>query len=366
MSKGETVLALREAGLSNKQIAAALDMPVPSVRRLASETTKRPEVSWADAMAWGSRFEAAAQFQEQQPSPIGGAAARGRGFTPGLPPYGPSPPLKIRDWRLRRNTPLAQRKPTHIIIPDTQCKPGVPLDHLLWAGKYIAERKPATVVHLGDHWDLPSLSSYESKGSHYFEGKRLKADIEAGNEGLDLLMEGMGSFRPNRLVLLRGNHEDRLTRAINENPTQLAGLVGFENFNDVAHGWEVIDYLTPVTIDGIAYAHYFYHPNTGRAYSGSVDNMLRSIGHSFTMGHQQGKRMGSRELGNGDTQRGLVVGSFYQHQEDYKGPQGNHHWRGIIACHEVGGGTYDLMEVSIDFLRNRFGGTTQPQAAPAA
>lgn len=350
MNKGETVLALREAGLSNKQIAGALDMPVPSVRRLASTAARRPVVSWEDAMAWGSRFEAAAQFQERQAPSIVGAPARGGGVAPLAATVRPLP---------------AARKPTHIVIPDTQCKPGVPLDHLKWAGQYIAERKPDVVVHLGDHWDLPSLSSYESKGSHYFEGKRLKADIEAGNSGLDLLMEGMGGFRPERMVMLRGNHEDRLTRAINENPTQLAGLVGFENFNDVAHGWEVIDYLTPVTIDDISYAHYFYHPNTGRAYSGSVDNMLRNIGHSFTMGHQQGKRMGSRELGNGDTQRGLVVGSFYQHQEDYKGPQGNHHWRGIIACHELGGGTYDLMEVSIDFLRNRFGGTTQPLSAPA-
>lgn len=375
MSKGETVLALREAGLSNKQIAAALDMPVPSVRRLASETAKRPKVSYEDAMAWGSRFEAAARFQEQQPSPIGGTPARGGGSALVAATVQPLPTAqevasaaRFADvmWQLTEPIRSAQRKPTHIVIPDSQCKPGVPLDHLKWAGQYIAERKPDVVVHLGDHWDLPSLSSYESKGSHYFEGKRLKADIGAGNEGLDLLMEGMGSFRPKRMVMLRGNHEDRLTRAINENPTQLAGLVGFEDFNDVAHGWEVIDYLTPVTIDGIAYAHYFYHPNTGRAYSGSVDNMLRSIGHSFTMGHQQGKRMGSRELGNGDTQRGLVVGSFYDHQEDYKGPQGNHHWRGIIACHEVGGGTYDLMEVSIDFLRNRFGGTTQPLAAPAA
>jgi hypothetical protein len=53
-------------------------------------------------------------------------------------------------------------------------------------------------------------------------------------------------------------------------------------------------------------------------------------------------------------QRGLIVGSYYQHDEDYKGPQGNHHWRGIIVKHEVRDGNYDMMEVSMDFLRERY------------
>ncbi len=313
-SKSSEALRLRSLGLSNKQVAAVLNVPVPSARRLVSEGRRV-----------GHEGHALEILEKAMPG--FGAAYSQR----------------------------THKKPTHLVIPDTQCKPGVDLDHLLWAGRYIAERKPDVVVHLGDHYDLPSLSSYETKGSKTLEGRRLREDIEAGNRGLDLLAEGMGDYRPARMVLLRGNHEDRLTRAINESPTLLDGLVGFEDFNDVAHGWEVVDYLVPITIDGITYSHYFYHPNTGRAYSGSVDNMLRNIGHSFTMGHQQGKRMGSRELGNGATQRGLVVGSFYQHDEDYKGPQGNSHWRGMVVCHEVGEGTYDLMEVSMDFLRRRFG-----------
>jgi hypothetical protein len=257
--------------------------------------------------------------------------------------------------RNHRGEEGARQKPTHLIIPDTQVRPGVPTDHLLWAGKYIAERKPDVVVHLGDHWDLPSLSSYEGKGSKWFEGKRLKEDIAAGNAALDLLMEGMGSFRPKRMVLLRGNHEDRLTRAINESPALLEGLVGFEDFNDVGHGWEVVPYQQPIEIDSLTYCHLFYNPNNGRPYSGNVDTMLRNIGQSFVMGHQQGLRIGRRELATGHTQRGLVAGSFYQHDEAYRGPQAAFEWRGLLVLHEVGGGTYDLMEVSMDYLRGRYG-----------
>ncbi len=313
MRKGELALNLRADGKSNAEIAALLGMKQSSVRRLISETKRPPTVE--EILAWGERFESLARRN----------------------PY-----------------PNRAKKSTHLIIPDTQCKPGVPLDHLLWAGKYIAEREPDVVVHLGDHWDLPSLSSYEGKGSRYFEGKRLKEDIAAGNRGLDLLMEGMGAFRPKRMVLLRGNHEDRLTRAINESPTLLEGLVGFEDFNDVAHGWEVVEYLKPIEIDGLAFAHYFYNPNTGRSYSGNVDTMLRNVGHSFVMGHQQGLRVGRRELSSGHVQRGLVAGSFYQHTETYRGPQAAYEWRGILVLHEVGDGGYDLMEVSLDYLRRRY------------
>ena len=271
----------------------------------------------------------------------------------------------VRDERKSRPVAPAQRSGTrlntpkngpisHIVIPDTQCKAGVELEHLRWAGRYIAEHEPDVVLHLGDHWDMPSLSSYESKGSRYFEGKRYLSDVEAGNTGLDLFEEGLRNFKPKTKILLRGNHENRITRAINEDP-KLEGLIGFHQFNDVAHGWQVQDFLDPIEIDGLTFAHYFYQPNSGRPYSGAVDTMLRNIGFSFVMGHQQGLRWGRRELANGVVQIGCVAGSFYQHREDYRGYQARSEWRGILVFHEVAGGNYDPMFVSLDYLRRRFG-----------
>ena len=75
---------------------------------------------------------------------------------------------------------------THLVIPDTQIKPGVPLEHLSWIGRYIVKRKPDVIVHLGDHYDFPSLSYYD-RGKLSFEGRRYKADIRAGHEALDIL-----------------------------------------------------------------------------------------------------------------------------------------------------------------------------------
>jgi hypothetical protein len=59
---------------------------------------------------------------------------------------------------------------------------------------------------------------------------------------------------------------------------------------------------------------------------------------------------------NGRSQHGLVAGACYLHDEDYKGPQGNAHWRGVLVKHEVRAGSYDLMQVSLDYLARRYEG----------
>jgi len=53
----------------------------------------------------------------------------------------------------------------HFIIPDTQVKPDVPINHLEAAGNYIIEKQPDVIVHLGDHW----------------QGCIMKHEVEAGN-----------------------------------------------------------------------------------------------------------------------------------------------------------------------------------------
>lgn len=254
----------------------------------------------------------------------------------------------------------------HIIIPDTQVKPGVPLEHMLWIGDYIAEHQPDVIVHLGDHWDMPSLSDYD-KGKRAAEGRRYADDIAAGNYALDLLMQplrelndqrralrrtGLKLYRP-ELHFLIGNHEERIARHTNTYP-HLHGTLSYSSFNLVKHGWLVHDFLEIVNIDGVAYAHYFADPNTGKPRGGAALLRLLKIGFSYTMGHQQGIDYARRYLANGTAQRALVAGACYLHEEEYKGRQGNHHWRGVVVKNEVANGNYDLCEVSLDYLRRRW------------
>lgn len=247
----------------------------------------------------------------------------------------------------------------HFVIPDTQVKPGVPVNHLTAAGNYIVDKRPDVVVHMGDHWDMQSLSSYD-RGTKKAEGRRYNDDIEAGLKGMEALLkpikklqrkqkrQKIKQYKP-RMVFLLGNHEQRIERHAQANP-ELEGKVSYDDLKLEKSGWEVHDFREPVNVDGVWYAHYFYNPMTGRPYGGRIHTRLQNLGFSFTMGHQQGLETAIKALNNGKTIRGLICGSFYQHDEDYKGPQGNDHWRGCIYKHEVRDGTYDIMELSLRYL----------------
>lgn len=246
----------------------------------------------------------------------------------------------------------------HFIIPDTQVAPGVPTAHMRWIGAAISEYEPDVVVHMGDHWDMPSASSWSAAGSKQKEGARLYDDIEAGNDALALLHRSMDGYVPKRKVLLRGNHEDRLTRVINNDP-KLDGVVGFHLFNDKELGWEVVDYFNgapaAVDIDGIMYAHYFANPNTGKPISGTIQNRLAKIGSSFVQGHQQGLLQGNQQYATGLIRHGIVAGSAYLHDEPYKG-MANAHWRGVVVLNEVKEGQFCEMPLTLDYLCQRYEG----------
>ena len=255
---------------------------------------------------------------------------------------------------------------THIVIPDCQVTPDSPQDHLTWIGEYIVEQKPDVIVCIGDFADMEALSSFD-RGKRQFEGRRYIRDVDAGRTAMMRLLKPMNDYnekqvrqhekkyRPEMHMTL-GNHEYRIQRAI-DSQAELDGVMGVMDLGYEDFGWQVYPFLDVVTIDGVAYSHYFANPQSGRPYGGqSIDTRLKNIGFSFTMGHQQTLMTGQRFLNNGSRIRGLVAGACYLHDEDYRGSQSNSEWRGIIVKHEVRHGQYDLMEVSLDFLCRKYEG----------
>ena len=251
----------------------------------------------------------------------------------------------------------------HIWIPDTQCGPEDNFDHLEAAGNYICDKRPDVIVDLGDHWDFASLSSYD-KGKKRAEGKRVSLDIEAGKEAMRRLLAPLRALQAHQrhhskkvykpeMHFLYGNHEDRLVRYCEDNPAIDGFLtldsLGVNDFGWIGHGFKEV-----LELDGIQFSHYFYNPDNGRPYGGMVESRLKNIGNSFVQGHQQGLRVGTKALSGGRTQRGVVAGSFYQHDEHYRGPQAKYEWRGILYATEVRNGNFNLCEVSLDYLLDKW------------
>lgn len=242
----------------------------------------------------------------------------------------------------------------HFIIPDRQAKPGVPLDHNRWLGRAIADYRPDVLIDLGDNADFPSVSSHSQPGSMDKEGQRLSRDIEAAQEADRILFESMGDFRPKRMVRLRGNHENRLERYLQANPV-LDGIIGLHLLNDDA--WEIVPFSNGapgvIVIDGLAYSHYFANPNTGKPIGGTATYKLAAIGMPFVQGHVQGYDIGTRQYATGRVIRGIVAGSFYIHDEPYKG-QANAHDRCCVVLNEVRNGRFSEMPLTLDYLCRKY------------
>ncbi len=250
----------------------------------------------------------------------------------------------------------------HLYIPDMQIRHGDDFGFVKRVGKYIVEKRPDVVICGGDFADMPSLSSYDV-GKRSFEGRRYKKDIEAAREAMEVLLTPLRDIQSQqlrnkkkvytpRLVLTLGNHENRINRAV-ENDAKIEGVISENDLGYTDFGWEVYPFLDVVVIDGVAYSHYFVSGVLGRP-ANTASAQLNKKHMSCIAGHQQGLQIATAHRADGVRLTSVIAGSCYEHNEDYLGPQGNKHWRGILVLHDVRDGEFDLMPVSLDFLRKKY------------
>ena len=237
----------------------------------------------------------------------------------------------------------------HIVIPDVQAKPGVPLEHLEWVGNYIAEKRPDAVICIGDFADMESLNRYDM-GTMRGENRRLQKDLIVAREAMDRLMGPIRATYSPELHLTMGNHEERLDRFANEHP-YLEEVVGTHMLRYEEWGWTVHPFLKPVTVDGVRYCHYFVSGAMGKAVS-SAPALLRLQKQSCIMGHNQKTDVAFHPVTH---QWAIFCGLCNLHDEHYLGPQGNDVRRQILVLHEVDDGRFDPMFVSLKFLRKSYG-----------
>lgn len=249
-----------------------------------------------------------------------------------------------------------------LFVPDSQTKPGRSKDYLRSIGHYIIDKKPDIIVHAGDFADLESLSSYD-KGKRSYEGRRYKADIQAAHDGMEALLGPVNEYNEDqqrrggdlylpRKVLTLGNHEDRINRAINDQPL-LDGTISTDDLKYAEFGWEVYPFLEVVVIEGVAFSHYFTTGLKGMPAS-SATALLNKKHMSCIAGHQQGRQSATAVRADGSQITAIIAGSCYDHDEAYLGPQGNKHWHGVIMLHNVKAGEFDECFVPLHYLKKRY------------
>jgi hypothetical protein len=247
-----------------------------------------------------------------------------------------------------------------LVLPDVQAKPGNDFSFLTSIGNYIIAKKPDVIVNIGDFADFESLSSYD-KGTKQFEGRRIRKDIEAARDAMDALLTPIYQYNEKakrnkekqykpRMVLTLGNHEDRISRAVNLDP-KLEGLISLEDLP--YQDWEVIPFLKVIIIEGVAFCHYFTSGLLGKPVS-SAKALLNKKHMSCVAGHMQGRDIAFDKRADGKQMTALIIGSCYQHHEGYLGEQGNQHWRGLYLLHNVSDGTFDECAVPLQYIIDNY------------
>jgi hypothetical protein len=187
-------------------------------------------------------------------------------------------------------------------------------------------------------------------------------DIEAGNEAHERMWGPVKRSKkklPYRVVL-EGNHEHRIKRAINERP-ELDGAVSFDHLSFGEFYDTVVEYKgnTPgvLCVDGVHYAHFFVSGVMGRPIGGEhpAYSLLTKEFVSCTCGHVHTADFSIRTTVGGNKILGCVAGVYQDYDSDWAGEVNKLWWRGVVIKRGVENGYYDPQFISIDQLRKEYG-----------
>lgn len=259
---------------------------------------------------------------------------------------------------------------THLVIGDSHAKSGTNLSRFTLAGRLAVDRKVDKIINMGDWFDMPSLSSYD-KGKKSFEGRRYNRDIQAGVKAQQLFQDPIDEYNlanrskkqrkySPRKIALKGNHEQRMDRAVNLAP-ELEGRLSDADFGWEEAGWEFVNYngATPgvYNIDGVLYAHYLVSGLMGNPIGGEhpAASVIKKQFASCVVAHSHVRDFSERTTGDGRRLCALVAGCFLEDAEDYAGEANKMWWPGLVILHGVHNGEFDPEFISMKTLRKTYG-----------
>jgi hypothetical protein len=255
---------------------------------------------------------------------------------------------------------------THLVIPDPHAHPDFSNDRADWLGQLIKDVKPDVVINLGDAADLSSLSSFD-KGKASFHGRNYSSDIVSHldfQERMWYPSRKTKKKQPRRIVL-EGNHEHRIKRAIELSP-ELEGErfgVSFKDLDFDSYYQEVVEYdgQTPgiISVDGVSYAHFFISGVMGRPIGGEhhAHSLIAKNHISSTCGHSHLVDWSVRTNPLGKKIMGCVAGVYQDYRSPWAGNVNNLWWSGVVLKRQVEDGVYAPQFISMDQLRREYGGS---------
>ena len=164
---------------------------------------------------------------------------------------------------------------TYLIVPDQHAHPEHNNDRADWMGQLIKDLRPDVVVNMGDAADMASMASYD-KGTAKFFTRNYEKDIESHLDFQERMWRPIRRTKKKQpyRVVLQGNHEYRIDKAINASPELAGEKFGISSrdldFHKYYHEYIPYSGQTPGVweSDGISFAHFFVSGVMGRPIGG--------------------------------------------------------------------------------------------------
>lgn len=249
-----------------------------------------------------------------------------------------------------------------LVLPDAHAHPDHDNERFTKLGKLIVSRQPEKIVCLGDLFDMPSLSSYDV-GKKSFEGRRYWKDIQAGIDAQEKLFAPLQAYNKGKkkpyspeLYLTLGNHENRINRAINDDP-KLEGTISIDDLRLEEFGWKVNKFKDILTLDNINFVHYFSSGNMDRAISSinAGKAILNRTHASGFCGHSHLLNTHTEVTSTGERLWAGSLGCYFEHIEDYVSTTVQKTWwRGITIIHNVETGNPDLEFITLNTINRDY------------
>lgn len=255
--------------------------------------------------------------------------------------------------------------PNILCIGDPHARPDQDNSRFEILGKFAVDKKPDIIVCIGDFADMESLNSYD-KWTVKAEGKRYKDDlisvIDAQEKMFAPIRKEMDRLVTNKkkrwepkFYMTMGNHENRINRAANENPS-LYGHMSVDDLKYKEYGWEVVPFLKPLVLHNIAFQHYFTSGVMGRPISGDnhAATLVKKNFMSSVCGHSHLRDYWETTDIIGRKKFGLVLGCYDEGDHSYANGTQHQWWSGLTMLNRVEDGQAEPAFWSLKYLKERY------------
>ena len=249
-----------------------------------------------------------------------------------------------------------------LVIGDAHVEQDQDLRRFDALGNYIVQHRPEAIVSIGDFMEMACLSAWDADKRLRMEGLRYQAEIDAANLALDAIDKKIAAYNERQSenkkkqyapqkVYVEGNHEQRIFRYLERDPTFLGFADVRKDLRIDQRKWVWVPYGDDIKIHGISFTHIPFAGN-GKPISGNdiANKAHRVYNNSVVFGHTHQLVFQSFQRKNSTRQQILNVGCFYEHQPEYIEKAPTPHWRGVVMMRVEEKNEFEIETVSIRSL----------------